>query len=35
MRIDTYVFDILMIWILNTILFLVLISGRLSKWMLK
>lgn len=35
MRIDTYVFDILMIWILNAILFLVLISGRLSKWMLK
>ena len=33
--IDTYLFDTIVIWVLNLILFIILIDGRLGKWMRK
>ncbi len=33
--IDTYLFDLIIIWVLNLILLLILLNGRLGRWMLK
>ena len=31
--IDTYLFDTIILWVINLILFIILIDGRLGKWM--
>lgn len=34
-RIDTFIFDVLIIWFINLILFLILLDGHLAKWLRK